>query len=327
MSPSGDTNVTVDPYALPLMLPKGVDSEGILLDQCNAKAQSLGHYVSSLKDRPASALLDTIRARSDRSCDPNEVLFNNSNPPSVVSLSDTIITPTDIQGLDENFVSSVSLVDHNYSVLGDKYQINSSRNFIVQALARSCSSLGVVSGADCASVALSGDPPAFRCGMSGHDGSGDEEAMGADAPATKARPKAKLSTQSKARPSRSPPVKQQLPSHRVPAYAKGVTPGHPSGRLPERSAGPPRSKSLPVPKHTHDSVSRRNALALGARSEELKRRLTQNRIQHSRGSSSSALFQATVRGTPGVSMEQGTPTIEQCRLDTEAALDLSLIHI
>ena len=321
LSPSGDTNVTVDPYALPLMLPKGVDSEGILLDQCNAKAQSLGHYVSSLKDRPASALLDTIRARSDRSCDPNEVLFNNSNPPSVVSLSDTIITPTDIQGLDENFVSSVSLVDHNYSVLGDKYQINSSRNFIVQALARSCSSLGVVSGADCASVALSGDPPAFRCGMSGHDGSGDEEAMGAGTPAAKVRPKAKLSTQSKARPSRSPPVKQQIPSHRVPAYAKGVTPSHPSGRLPERSAGPPRSKSLPVPKHTHDSVSRRNALALGARSEELKRRLTQNRIQHSRGSSSSALFQATVRGTPGVSMEQGTPTIEQCRLDTEAALD------
>ena len=75
LSPSGNTSVTVDPYALPLMLPKGVDSEGILLDQCNAKAQSLGHYVSSLKDRPASALLDTIRARSDRSCDPNEVLF------------------------------------------------------------------------------------------------------------------------------------------------------------------------------------------------------------------------------------------------------------
>ena len=108
MSPSGDTSVTVDPYALPLMLPKGVDSEGILLDQHSLEVPSLGHPVPSWLDGSDFALSDTTYARSDRSCDHDKALFNNSNPPNVVLPPDLVITPTNIQDLDANFVRKIA---------------------------------------------------------------------------------------------------------------------------------------------------------------------------------------------------------------------------
>ena len=180
----GEAIVTVDPYALPLMLPMGSKSEGILPDKCSAKAQSLEHYVSVRKGCADFALSDTTHARSDRSCDHDKALFNNSNPPNVVLPPDSVITPTNIQDLDANFVSAVSLPDPKYSLLSDKYQINSSCNFAVQAVEGSRSPPGVTFGVDSASVVLSSEIPAFRCVPYMHYGPSEDTS--AEVPASKA---------------------------------------------------------------------------------------------------------------------------------------------
>ena len=91
--PLGETTVTVDPYALSLMLPKGYESEGMLLDKRGLEVPSSRHSMPSWPDGSEFALSDTIHAQSDRLRGDDQVLFNNSNPPQVVSSSGTVISP------------------------------------------------------------------------------------------------------------------------------------------------------------------------------------------------------------------------------------------